>query len=145
MSVQIGKTASLSKTISESDVYCFAGLVGDFNGAHLNQIEAEKGIFGDRVAHGMLVGGLISAVLGMKLPGSGTVYLEQNLKFKKPVYFGDTVTAIVTVTDIVNKKKGIYRLDTIIKNQNGEIVTDGYAVVMYKGEDKDDKQRSKNK
>lgn len=133
MDVQVGQTASFAKTISESDVYGFAGLVGDFNSAHLNQVEAEKGIFGGRVAHGMLVGSLISTVLGMKLPGSGTIYLEQNLKFRRPVYFGDTATATVTVAEVIDEAKGIYRMDTNVTNQNGDIVTEGYAVVMYRG------------
>lgn len=133
MDVQVGQTASFAKTISESDVYGFAGLVGDFNSAHLNQVEAEKGIFGRRVAHGMLVGSLISTVLGMKLPGSGTIYLEQNLKFRRPVYFGDTATATVTVAEVIDEAKGIYRMDTDVTNQNGDVVTEGYAVVMYRG------------
>ena len=133
MDVQVGQTASFAKTISESDVYNFAGLVGDFNSAHLNQVEAEKGIFGGRVAHGMLVGSLISTVLGMKLPGSGTIYLEQNLKFRRSVYFGDTATATVTVAEVIDEAKGIYRMDTDVTNQNGDVVTEGYAVVMYRG------------
>lgn len=132
--IQIGQSASFSKTISESDVYGFADLVGDFNSAHINKQVAEKGIFGDRVVHGMLVGSMISSVLGTKLPGPGTIYLEQKLCFKKPVFFDDTVTAIVTVKEIVNVQKGIYKLDTIIKNQKNDIVIDGYAVVLYRGE-----------
>lgn len=134
MIIQVGQSADFSKTISESDVYGFAGLVGDFNEAHLNKVKAEKSVFGTRIAHGMLVGSLISTVLGTKLPGSGTIYLEQNLKFKKPVFFGDTVTAKVTITEVINEIKGIYKLNTIITNQNDEVVTDGYAVVKYKGE-----------
>ncbi len=132
MVLDIGQSASFSKTISEHDVYGFAGLVGDFNSAHLNQVEAEKSIFKDRIAHGMLIGSLISTVLGMQLPGSGTIYLEQNLKFKKAVYFGDTVTAKVTVAEILDYDKGIYKMDTIVTNQENCIVIDGYAVVMYK-------------
>lgn len=134
MVVQIGQSASFAKTISEADIYGFAGIVGDFNSAHVNQVEAEKGIFGKRIAHGMLVGSMISSVLGMYLPGPGTIYLEQNLKFKKPVYIGDTVKAIATVTKVINEEKGIYSLDTVIYNQNNELVTEGYAVVKYKGE-----------
>ena len=132
MALAVGQSASFSKTISESDVYGFAGLVGDFNSAHLNKVEAEKSIFGDRIAHGMLVGSLISTVLGMKLPGSGTIYLEQNLIFKKPVYFGDTVTATVSVEKIINRAKGIYKMKTTITNQNDDMVVDGYAIVMFK-------------
>lgn len=130
--LRIGQKASFSKTISEHDVYLFAGLVGDFNTVHVNAIDAEKSIFGNRIAHGMLVGGLISSVLGMKLPGPGTIYLEQKLEFKKPVFFGDTVTAIVHVDKIINLEKGIYRLCTSVINQNSEIVIDGYAIVKYK-------------
>lgn len=130
--IHIGQKASFSKTISESDVYGFAGIVGDFNPAHVNAVEAKKGIFGRRVAHGMLTGSLISTVLGTKLPGPGTIYLEQDLKFLKPVFFVDTVTALVEVSDIINENKDIYRLSTKIINQNNETVSDGYAVVKYK-------------
>ena len=128
----IGDIASISKTISEFDVYSFAGLVGDFNSVHINSVAAKESVFGNRVAHGMLVGSLFSAVLGTKLPGVGTVYLEQDLKFKKPVYFGDTITATVTVSELINESKGIYKLLTNATNQNGECVVDGFAVVMYK-------------
>ena len=95
--MEIGQKASFSKTITEGDVYSFAGLVGDFNSVHVNLIEAEKSMFGKRIAHGMLVGSFISTVLGMYLPGPGTIYLEQNCKFKNPVFMGDTITATVTV------------------------------------------------
>lgn len=129
--LNIGARASFSKTISESDVYGFAGIVGDFNPVHIDSVYAEKSLFGKRVAHGMLVGGLISTVLGTKLPGTGTIYLEQSLKFKKPVFLGDTVTAIVEIAEILNEEKGIYKLETLIKNQNDEITHEGYAVVKY--------------
>ena len=79
MNITVGQSASFSKTISEYDVYGFAGIVGDYNSVHVNKIEAKNSIFGERIAHGMLVASLISTVLGMKLPGPGTVYLEQNL------------------------------------------------------------------
>lgn len=79
----------------------------------------------------MLVGGLISTVLGTKLPGEGAIYLEQNLQFKNPVYFGETVTAIVTVSEIINADKGIYKLKTVIKNENNIVTHDGYAIVKY--------------
>lgn len=134
MNITVGQSASFTKTISEYDVYGFAGIVGDYNSVHINKVEAQKSIFGERIAHGMLGASLISTVLGMKLPGPGTVYLEQNLKFKRPVYFGDTITAVVVVSEIMNPQKGIYKLETIVKNQKEEIVTDGYAVVMYKGD-----------
>ena len=133
ISLHIGQSASFSKTITETDVYNFAGIVGDFNSAHVNAIEASKSIFGKRVAHGMLVGSLISTVLGNKLPGPGTIYMEQDCKFVAPVYFGDTITATVTVEEVINVDKGIYRLETMASNQDRKKVIDGYAVVMYKG------------
>ena len=130
--MKIGEFASISKTIAECDVYGFAGIVGDFNSVHVNSEVAKDSIFGNRVAHGMLVGSLFSTVLGMKLPGPGTIYLEQKLEFKKPVYFGDTITATVTVSELINEKKGIFKLETKAINQNGECVIDGYAVVLYR-------------
>ena len=126
---EIGQTASMSKTISESDIYMFAGLTGDFNSAHVNAVEAQKNIFGERIAHGILVTGLISAVIGMKLPGEGTIYMEQDVRFLKPVMIGDTVTAEATIEEIVNDKKNIFKLKTIVKNQNNELVIDGFAIV----------------
>ena len=127
-----GTCESFSKTITEGDVNLFAGITGDFNPLHINEEEAKKTVFKSRIAHGMLTGSLISTVIGTKMPGPGTIYLEQNLKFIKPVYINDTVTAIVKVTDIINVEKGIYRLETIIMNSKGEIVTEGYAIVKYK-------------
>ena len=130
--LEIGRTASFAKTITEYDIYTFAGVTGDFNSVHINEEEAKKSAFGRRIAHGMLTGGLISAVLGNKLPGEVTVYLEQNLRFTAPVYIGDTCTASVTVMDVLNQEKGIYRLETKVANQNGQTVLEGYAVVKYK-------------
>ncbi len=127
--IKVGDKASFQKTISESDVYQFAGITGDLNPAHVNSVIANKSIFEDRVVHGMLLGGLISAVLGMYLPGPGTIYLEQNLKFKKPVFFGDTIKAIVEVKEIIIEKNRI-KLETICINQNGIIVLEGYAIVI---------------
>lgn len=129
--LEIGSTALFAKTITEYDVYTYAGVTGDFNPVHINEEEAKKSIFGHRIAHGMLMGGLISTVLGNKMPGEGTVYLEQNLKFTAPVYIGDTCTACVTVTEILNREKGIYKLETRVVNQHGQIVSQGYAVVKY--------------
>lgn len=128
--ISIGDKDSFAKTISEYDVYGFAGIVGDFNSVHINKTAAEKSQFEKRIAHGMLVGGFISTVLGTKLPGNGTIYLEQNLKFKKPVYIGDTLTATVVISEIINKEKGIIKLDTFINNQNDDNVLEGYAIVM---------------
>ena len=125
----IGESAKVSKTISESDVYMFAGISGDFNPVHINSVAAEASPFGKRIAHGILVGSLISNVIGMKLPGPGTIYMEQNFRFLKPVYIGDTLTAKVEITEIINEKKGILKLTTKVLNQLENIVIEGYAVV----------------
>ena len=127
--LKVGATASFQKTISESDVYQFAGITGDLNPAHINAVEAKQSMFKDRVAHGILLGGLISAVLGMQLPGPGTIYLGQTLKFKKPVFFGDTIKATVKIIEI-KQEKNIVILDTVCQNQNNEQVLEGQATVM---------------
>lgn len=127
--IQVGDFATFAKTISEADVYMYAGISGDFNPAHINAVEAEKGMFKERIAHGMLSASLISTVLGMHLPGPGTIYLSQELSFKKPVKFGDTIEAKVEVIEKLEEKNRLV-LRTICTNQNGEIVIDGKAVVM---------------
>ncbi len=128
----IGQTATLSRKYTENDICKFAEVSGDCNPIHLDETAAKKSIFKNRVVHGVLVGGLISGVLGTVMPGPGTIYLEQVFKFLKPVYVNDICTAVVVVEEVINQKKGIYRLDTKITNQNGENVLDGYAVVKYK-------------
>lgn len=125
----IGQEVSVSKTISEADVYLFAGITGDHNPAHLNAVEAEKTPFKARIAHGMLSAGLISAAIGMRLPGPGTIYVKQDLKFTAPVYFGDTVTATVRVAEIMKEKNRV-RLETVCSNQHGKNVIVGEAMVM---------------
>ena len=125
----IGESASFDKTISEADVYLYAGITGDFNPAHVNAVEAEKGMFKQRIAHGMLTAGLISAVLGTQLPGPGCIYLGQELKFTKPVFFGDTIHAEVTVLEI-REEKNICKLTTICTNQNADVVLSGVATLM---------------
>ncbi len=127
--MKIGDSASFTKTVSETDVYLFAGISGDFNPAHVNQTEAEKGMFGKRIAHGMLSAGFISAVLGTLLPGPGTIYMGQELRFTKPVAIGDTITATATVAEMIIEKNRVI-LDTVCTNQNGEIVIKGKATVM---------------
>lgn len=127
--IQIGDKASFTKTVSESDVYQFAGITGDYNPVHINSEYANQSVFKERVAHGILTAGFISAVLGTKLPGTDTIYLSQNLDFKAPVKIGDTVTAEVEVLEKKDRKK-IIRLRTIVKNQLNVIVVDGEAVVM---------------
>ncbi|MFP3155127.1 MaoC family dehydratase [Lachnospiraceae bacterium ZAX-1] len=125
----VGDSDYVEKTISESDVYLYAGVTGDANPAHTNDVEAKKGIFKGRVAHGMLSAGLISAALGMRLPGPGAIYLGQELRFTKPVRFGDTIRATVTVTE-VKTERNMCKLSTICTNQDGETVIEGIATMM---------------
>lgn len=127
--IKIGDFAEHSKTVSEADVYLFAGVTGDFNPAHLNAQEAARGMFKERIAHGMLSAGFISAVLGMQLPGPGAIYLSQNLKFVAPVKFGDTITARAEVVDR-NVDRNRITLKTTCTNQEGKLVIDGEAVIM---------------
>ncbi len=127
--IQVGDSATFTKTVSESDVYMYAGISGDFNPAHINAVEAEKGIFGERIAHGMLTASFISTVLGTNLPGPGTIYLSQELSFKRPVKFGDTIEAKVEVIEKIEEKNRLI-LRTTCTNQHGELVIDGKAMVM---------------
>lgn len=133
----IGQSACTAKTISETDVYLFAGITGDMNPMHVNAPYASGSLFGNRVAHGMLSAGLISAVLGMQLPGPGSVYLGQQLKFVRPVYLGDTITAQATITDI-DREKNRAVLSTLCTNQKGEVVVTGEATMLLPAEDKGD-------
>ncbi len=124
----IGKAAEFSKTITDSDVMTFAEVTGDFNPVHVDEAAAKKTRFGGRIAHGMLSAGLVSAAIGNKLPGAGSIYLGQTLRFTLPVRIGDTITATITVTEILPKRR--VKLSTICTNQNGEKVLDGEATVM---------------
>jgi Acyl dehydratase len=127
--LKIGDSATTTKTIAECDVYMFAGITGDFNPAHIDEVSAGKTMFKGRIAHGMLSAGLISAVIGMKLPGPGTVYMSQDLRFLKPIHIGDTVTAQCTVSKIIEEKNRV-EIETVCKNQNNEVVTTGTALVL---------------
>ena len=126
--LQVGDTAKFSKTVSESDVYLFAGVTGDLNPAHVNEDYAQNTFFKTRIAHGMLSAGFISAVIGTQLPGPGTVYMRQEVRFLAPVKFGDTVTAVVEVAEIIADKKRV-RLKTYCVNQDNTTVVDGEALV----------------
>ncbi|WP_423902086.1 MaoC family dehydratase, partial [Colibacter massiliensis] len=123
--------ASLSKTISEHDVYTFAGVTGDFNPVHVNEEFAKQTMFKGRIAHGMLSAGLISAVLGTELPGINTIYMNQELKFLAPVHYNDTLTAEVECLE-KNDEKHRLVFRTTVTNQDGTVVTDGQARVMKK-------------
>lgn len=127
--IQIGDSASFTKTVTEADITLYAGISGDFNPAHMDAESAKAGMFGQRIAHGMLSAGFISNVLGNYLPGPGTIYMSQELRFVKPVFIGDTVTATATVVERVEEKNRL-KLETIVTNQNGEKVITGSAMVM---------------
>ena len=127
--LQIGEKAEFSKTVSETDIYVYAGVSGDMNPAHINEPYAQQTMFKTRIAHGMLPAGFISAVLGTQLPGPGTIYLKQDLAFKAPVHMGDTVTAMVEVVDINTEKRRV-TLKTTCTKQDGTVVIDGQALVM---------------
>jgi len=125
--IHIGDSAEFSKTFSESDIYLYAGISGDFNPAHINEAYARNTYFKTRIAHGMLSAGLISAVIGTQLPGPGSIYMQQTLSFLAPVHMGETVTARVEVVEKMDKKK--VRLKTICLNQDAIIVLEGEALV----------------
>ena len=126
--LEIGQKEFVEKTISETDIYLYAGITGDLNPAHVNEEYAKKTFFKSRIAHGMLTAGLISAVVGMKLPGPGTIYMAQELKFTAPVRIGDTIKAEGEVVEI-NKDKNIAVIKTTCTNQDGIVVLTGTATV----------------
>ncbi len=127
--LQVGDTASMSKLVSDEDVRVFAEISGDKNPVHLDDAFAATTVFKKRIAHGALSSALISAVLGMVMPGPGTIYLSQNLKFKAPVYIGDQITARVAVT-AYRADKRIATLNTQVFNQDEKLVMEGEAVVI---------------
>jgi len=129
MTLSVGDAAEISKTVTEEDVRAFAELTGDRNPVHLDEEYAAGTRFGRRIAHGMLGASLISAVLANELPGRGTVYLSQTLRFTAPVYLGDTVTARVVVKG-VREDKPVVTLETVCTNDRGERVVEGEAVVL---------------
>jgi len=127
--LKVGDSAQISKTITETDINDFAKVTGDFNPVHVDQAYAEKTIFKARIAHGLLSVGLLSNVLGNILPGHGTIYLSQEVKFLAPVRIGDTVTARVEVIELLLEKNRVKFRTTCI-NQEGKIVVDGTAWAM---------------
>jgi len=127
--IRVGDKEFFQKTISETDVYMYAGITGDLNPAHINEEYAKGTMFKGRIVHGMLTAGLISSVLGMKLPGPGTIYLKQELKFTAPVRIGDTINAEVEVIELLQEKNRVI-LKTTCTNQDGVVVLDGIATVM---------------
>ncbi len=129
MNLNIGDSATRTKTITDEDVKNFASATGDMNPVHLDDDYAAGTRFGKRIAHGMLTGSIISAILGSDLPGPGTVYLGQEFKFKAPVFIGDTVTARVEVVKYREDKR-ITTFRTTCTNQDGVLILEGEAVVI---------------
>jgi 3-hydroxybutyryl-CoA dehydratase len=127
--LQVGVTASRTRTVSARDIDYFAEASGDTNPVHLDEDYAAGTIFKRRIAHGMLTAGLISAVLANDLPGPGTIYLSQSLQFKAPVYIGDEITATVELVNYRESKR-IATFRTTCTNQNGDLVLEGEAVVL---------------
>lgn len=126
--IRVGQSAQFSKTIAESDVYLFAGITGDFNPAHVDEVYAGKTFFETRIAHGMLIAGFISTTIGTMLPGPGSIYVSQEVNFLAPVKIGDTITTTAEVAELLTEKK-LVRLKTYCTNQDGTVVIDGQAVV----------------
>lgn len=128
--LQVGANAELSREITDADVRAFAAVTGDTNPVHLDDAYAAGTTFGGRIAHGMHAAGLISAVLGTRLPGPGAIYLEQTLRFRRPVRLGDTVTARVEVLEVVPLRRRA-RFATTCRTQAGELVVDGEALILF--------------
>lgn len=124
-------SSEFCKEVTRENIEQFAEITGDKNPLHMDDEFARQTQFGGRIAHGMYSASLISAVIGMRMPGPGAVYLGQTLNFKAPVHFGDVLVAQATVAKVVTKTKfKIVTIDTKVTNQNGTVVTDGQATVI---------------
>ena len=127
--LKVGNSAQILKTVTETVIHDFAKATGDFNPIHLDQTYAEKTQFKGRIAHGALSIGYISSVLANLLPGPGSIYLSQEIKFLAPVRIGDVITAKVEVVELIPEKNRV-NFKTTCTNQNGEVVVDGTAWIM---------------
>ena len=125
---EVGQSAEMTKVITEEDVFLFAGITGDRNPVHISKEFAAKTRFGERIAQGILTAGLISAVLGMKLPGPGSLYVSQTLSFLGPVKIGDEITARAEVMEVISEKR--LKLKTQCINQRKEVVLEGEAIIV---------------
>ena len=130
--LQVGQKASIQKTFTAADVTAFAGISLDVNPIHMSDAYAKETIFGKRIVHGILTSGLISAVLANYLPGPGTIYLGQELKFTAPVFLGDEIKAECEIAEI-REDKHIVKLNTTCTNQDGKVVITGVATVKFNG------------
>ncbi len=127
--IRVGDRASLVREVTEADLALFAAASGDTNPIHFDEAYAESTFFKGRIAHGILCASFLSAVIAGKLPGLGTIYVSQTLKFRAPVRIGDRITAEVEALE-VDPEKNRVRLRTTCTNQDGVVVLDGEAVVM---------------
>ncbi len=126
--IKLGDTAEVSHTFTEQDIQTFGDLSGDYNPLHFDEEWSKQTMFGGRIAHGILTAALVSNVIGMKLPGTGTIYLSQQMRFMRPVRINDTITAKVEVVAKDDEKERI-TLRTECTNQDGKTVLDGEALV----------------
>ncbi|MDX1399168.1 MAG: MaoC/PaaZ C-terminal domain-containing protein [Oceanospirillum sp.] len=126
--IQVGDTATLERALTEKELVLFAAVSGDVNPVHLDAEFAKSTMFGEQIAHGMWSGSLISAALATVLPGPGTIYLGQELSFRRPVKLADTLTVTLTVKEKLSKNRVV--IDTLVTNQNDEKVVVGTATVM---------------
>ena len=127
--LEVGQKASISKIVTEDEVYQFASITGDVNPVHVENEYAKNTLFKKRIAHGMFSAALVSAVIGVKLPGPGCIYINQTLYFLAPVYFDDTITATVEVTRLILERNRVV-LKTTCTNEYGKVVLDGEATVL---------------
>ena len=125
---KVGDLAEFTKVFSEEDVILFAGITGDGNPVHTSKEFAAKTRFKERIAHGLLTAGTISAAIGMKLPGPGCLYLSQTLEFKAPVFLGDEITARVEIVEVISRNR--LRMKTRCFNQDNVLVIDGEAIIV---------------
>ena len=126
--LSVGMSAQYARTVTEADIVLFAGVSGDNNPVHMNEIYASSTMFKGRIVHGMLSASFLSTTIASRLPGPGSIYLTQNLRFCAPVRAGDTVEARVTITDVILEKKRV-ALKTVC-SVAGKVVIDGDALVM---------------
>lgn len=126
--LKMGQSAEMVHTITEDDIQKFGDLSGDYNPLHFNEEWAKTTMFGSRIAHGILTASYISAVIGMHLPGPGTIYMSQSMRFMAPVRIGDTITARVEVVQLNDEKERV-TLKTTCTNQDGTIILDGEALI----------------
>lgn len=129
--ISVGDSAEFSKTLAESDIYLFAGITGDLNPFHVDEAFASNTVFKGRIAHGILLAGFVSAVIGCRLPGPGSIYVSQDLQFRAPARIGDTITARVRVLEVAVEQNRVV-LETLCSNQHGTVVLEGTAIVSPK-------------